>query len=88
MPDSPAPQSSAPSASGAAKAAGLDGAPFTEADLLALPLVTRATIFAAWMHRKQKRKYGGGEYIAHPMTVASTVGVLGAGSEAVAAALL
>lgn len=62
--------------------------PMSEAALLALPLVTRATIFAAWMHRKQVRKYGGGEYIRHPLTVAATVGGLGVGAEGVCAALL
>ncbi|MGH7143807.1 MAG: HD domain-containing protein [Planctomycetota bacterium] len=66
----------------------LDGLPVPEAELLALPLLARATIFAAWMHRGQKRKYGGGEYIRHPLAVASAVGQLGLSPAGFAAALL
>lgn len=67
---------------------GSESLPFSEAVLLEMPPVARATAFAAWMHRKQFRKYGGGEYIRHPLTVATTLSALGISPEGFTAALL
>lgn len=62
--------------------------PMPETALLALPPVARATVLAGWLHRKQRRKYGGGEYIVHPLTVAATAARLGVGESGIVAALL
>lgn len=61
---------------------------FNSEEFASLPIGSRALIFAAWMHRGQERRFGGREYIWHPLEVAARLESLGAGEVALAAAFL
>lgn len=62
--------------------------PFDTETMQGLSPATRALIFAAWAHRGQKRRFGGREYIWHPLEVAARLESLGADDVTLAAAFL